>query len=382
MENPTGLGDLGEKEPNAMTTFTIELRGRGTNQEAISVLKARCRDSGKFLKPKCQTRWDREVEVFEHKGLIGSLVELEQLADGLRDAGHQLQVVGAAASSIVFHAMGLSPICPVEHELFLERFIDPSRESTTPELHLGGMVSMTCLELLHYFRKREYAIRVFEHETSVNGESRRVETIGVKRSGEPGEGGRIILQIAASSILAIANLLSPGQSADCVRDSTTWELLGSGDTDGIANLDDASTQNMLRSRKPRTLKKLATVMIAHGPGRNDEGYEQPVYQEDLMALLHQKTGIPLRETYELIRTIAKGKLEQVALAKKRVLGLAREKELDETAILDTWVKLMASSRHALCKAHVHATAFHCLQAAYVKAHHPEDFDAVVATLPN
>ena len=365
-----------------MTTFNIELRGRGTNQEAIRALNTRCRDSGKSLKPKCQTRWDREVEVFEQQGLIGSLVELEQLADGLRDAGHRLQVVGSAASSMVFHTMGLSPICPVEHELYLERFIDPNHETTTPELRLGGIVSMTGVELLHFFRKREYAIRVLEHVTRVNGESRRVETIGVKRSGEPGEGVRIILQIATPSILAITNLLSPGQSADCLQDSTTWELLGRGDTDGIANLEDASTQNRLRNRKPRTLEDLATVMITHGPGRNEEGDEQPVYQEDLMTLLQQQTGIPLREAYELIRTVAKGKFEQVALARERVLSLPREKELDETAMLNTWVKLKANSRHALCKAHVFATAFHCLQAAFVKAHHPEDFHAVVATLHN
>ena len=223
---------------------------------------------------------------------------------------------------------------------------------------------------------------MFEHESSVNGESRRVETIGVKQTGEPGEGARIILQIAAPSILAIANLLSPGRSADCLHDSTTWELLGRGDTDGIANLDDASTQNRLRSRKPGTLEELATVMMTHGPGRNEEGDEQPVYQEDLMTLLHRETGLRLREAYELVRTVAKGKFEQVALANERVLSLAREKGLDETAMLHTWGRVKANSRLALCKAHVHATAFHCLQAAYVKAHRSEDFLAVVVALHN
>ena len=99
-----------------------------------------------------------------------------------------------------------------------------------------------------------------------------------------------------------------------------------------------------------------------------------------MTLLQQKTGIPLREAYELVRTVAKGKLEQVALANERVSRLSREKGSDETAMLDTWVRVKANSRHALCKAHVLATAFHCLQAAYLKANHPEDFHAAVATL--
>jgi len=293
-----------------------------------------------------------------------------------------LQMVGAAAGSMVLDAMALSPICPVEHELFLERFIDPSRESATPELHLGGMVSMTGLDLLHFIRQREYTIRVFVHETRVHGESRRVETIGVKQSGELGDSVRITLQITTPSILAIANLLSPGQWADSLHDSTTSELLGSGDSDGIANLDNAFSQDRLRSRKPRTLEELAAVMIAHGPGRNEESDEQPVYQEDLMTLLHQKTGMPLREANELIGTVAKGKSEQVALAKERVLSLAREKGLDETAILDTWDRVKANSRHGLCKAHVFATALHCLQGAYVKAHHPDAFHAVVAAMKN
>jgi DNA polymerase III alpha subunit len=364
-----------------MTIFNIELRHQKTDRDAVRQF-APGGESGRLLKPECQARWEREVGVFKHKGLIGPLFELQQLSDRFRDAGHQMQVVGAAASSMVIHAMGLSPICPVKHELYFERFIDPNHETTTPELDFGGMVSMGGLELLQFLRRHEYAIRVFEHEANVNGENTRFETIGVKRTCEPGEGARIILQIAAPSILAIANLLSPGPREDCLDDPTTWELLGSGDTDGIANLEDASTQDMLRSRKPGTLVELATVMVNQGPGRNNEREEQPVYQEELMTLLHQETGIPLREAYEVIRTVAKARPEQVALAKERLLSLAREKGIDETSISVTWEKVQANCRHALCKAHVYATAFHCLQAAYVKAHHPNEFQAVVTAMKN
>lgn len=156
---------------------------------------------------------------------------------------------------------------------------------------------------------------MFEHEANVNGENTRFETIGVKRTCESGESARIILQIAAPSILAFANLVSRDRNVDCSHDPTTCELLGSGDTDGITNLEYATTQDSLRRRKPVTLKELATVMITKGLVRNEERDEPPVYQEGLMTLLHQETGMPLRVAYELVRTVAKGKLEQIALAK-------------------------------------------------------------------
>jgi len=381
MENHTGLGDLGEKEPKAMITFNIELRGRGTNQEAISVLNARCCNSGKFLKPKCQARWDREVEVFKQNGLIRSLVELQQFADGLRDAGHQLQVVGAAASSMVFHAMGLSPICPVEHGLYLERFIDPSDGGQTQEVYVGGLVSTCGLELRRVLSNRDFAVRVFEHDAEVNGRKDQVVTIGARQPGEKDDGARLILQIAAPSVLALAAHASWREH--WISDQPTWDLLASGDTEGIPNLESDTVRSALRRLKPKSLTDLAIAMVSDRPGQLDcDQLRHPVFQEDLMTMLHQVADFPLREAYELVRTLAKNRPQATEAAKERFQGRSQRRGLDPERSEQIWEQVRAESRRALCKAHVYVTALHSLQAAYVKAHEPDQFRAVLAVMTN
>ena len=304
-----------------MTTFNIELRDRRTNRDSANLL-----NPAKSMKPQCKARWEREVGVFEKQGLNDLLVELQKLADGLRDAGHRLQVVGSVASSMALHAMGLSPLCPMEHGFHLERFIDPEG-AVGREVEIAGLVSMTGLELLKFQWKQGYTTRVFQHETKVNGELQKLKHIGARHEEKHRDGPRLILQIVTPSNLTIANLLSPGQIENCLHDRSTWELLGRGDTCGITNLDNAATQEVLRERKPKLLAELAAVMIGQGPGREEGGL--PHYQEDLMSELHREAGLPLREAYEFIRTAARNKPDQLEVAAENLMRRAQSRGIDE-----------------------------------------------------
>jgi DNA polymerase III alpha subunit len=366
-----------------MTIFDIELHGhRNANQDSAETLMACCNPSTTSMKPGCQSRWNQEVEVFDRKGLVGSLIALNRLAQDIRGVGHSLQIVGAAAGSMVFHAMGLSPICPLKHGLYLERFVDPRDCGKPQDLDLDGMVSMSGVEFLKVLRDRGFALHVFEHEAKVNGRKERFETIGAKQPGEKRDGARIVLHVAAPSILAVTTLVSTWHE-DWMSDERTWELLASGDTDGIPNLDAPADQSTLRRLKPRTLKELAKVMVMNRPGQTeDEQTCHPVFQEDLMTMLHEAGDFSLREAYELIRTLAKNKPDATEAARKQFLKCAENRGLDQEKASLLWERVRAESQHALCKAHIYVTAFHCLQAAYVKAHHPNEFQAVVTAMKN
>lgn len=365
-----------------MTIFNIELHGRrNANQDSAESLRACCNSSTASLKPDCQSRWSHEVEVFDRKGLIGSLIELNQLAQDIREAGHSLQVVGAAAGSMAFHAMGLSPICPMEHGLYLERLVDTRDCGKLQDLHIGGLVSMSGLELLKVLRSQGFAFRVFEHEAEVNGRMERIESIGAKQPGENRDGTRIILQIAAPSVLAVTTLVSTWHE-DWMSDPRTWELLASGDTAGITNLDSPADQSTLRRLKPRTLKELATVMVTNRPGQTeDEQTCHPVFQEDLMTMLHEGGDFSLREAYKLVRTLAKNKPD-VTEAREQFLKCSESRGHDQEKAIQLWERVRVESRDALCKAHIYVTGFHSLQAAFVKAHQPEEFRAVIAAMKN
>ena len=366
-----------------MTIFNIELHGRrNANQDSAETLRACCNTSTVSLKPGCQSRWNHEVEVLDRKGLVGSLIELNRLAQDIREAGHSLQVVGAAAGSMAFHAMGLSPICPLEHGLYLERFVDPRDCGKPHQLHIGGMVSMSGVEFLKVLRNRGFAFRVFEHEAEVNGRTERIETIGAKQPGEWCDGARIILQIAAPSILAVTTLVSTWHEG-WMSDERTWELLTNGDTAGISNLDAAVDQSTLRSLKPKSLIDLAAVMVANWPGQAEDGEPRDsVFQEDLMTMLHGAGDFSLREAYKLIRTLAKSKPDATDAAREQFLKCAERRGLEQEKATKLWGLARTESPHALCKAHIYVTAFHSLQAAFVKAHQPEEFHVVIAAMKN
>jgi len=362
-----------------MTTFHIELGAKFTDRDAAEVLNEIVRDGIATMLPDRQARWEQERSVFTQKELTSSLVELRSFVEGLREAGHRLQVVGSAASSMVLHVMGLSPLCTQEYGFHLERFIDPDGVAIQ-ELQITGLVSMSGLELLKFLWTQGYATRVVQHETKVNGELQKLDHIGAKHDGEHRDGPRLVLQLVTPSDLAIANLLSPEQIDNCLNDSATWELLGRGDTSGITNLEDESIQNMLRERKPRSLAELAVVMIGEGPGRAENAMLD--YQEDLMLELHREVGLPLREAYEFIRTAARNKPDQLEIAAANLMKRAQSTGIEEGVASRTRKSIQAKSRRALCKAHIFTTAYLSLRTAYVKANRPEEFRAVIAAMKN
>jgi DNA polymerase III alpha subunit len=360
-----------------MTTFHIELGAKSTDQDACEVLNKIVREGNSKLQPECLARWEQERRVFTQTDLAGSLVELRTFVDGLRDAGHRLQVVGSAASSLVLHVMGLSPSCPIECGFHLERFIDPEG-TAIQELQVTGLISMTGPELLQFLWKQGYTTRVVQYETKVNVERQKLEHIGAKHESEQRDGPRLLLQIVTPSNLAIANLLTPEQMENCLHDPSTWELLGRSDTGGITNLENDSIQNMLRERKPKSLAELATVMSGQGPGRAENVTLD--YQEDLMSELHRELGLPRREAYEFIRTAARNKPEQLEIAAKNLMNRAQSSGIEESVANRILASVQAKSRHALCKAHIFTTAHLALQTAYVKAHRPDEFQAMASVL--
>lgn len=362
-----------------MTTFNIELGAKSTDRDAVEVLNEIVRDRIATLQPEYQARWEQERRVFAQKELTSSLVELRTFVEGLREAGHWLQVVGSAASSMVLHAMRLSPLCPLEHGFHLERYIDPD-EAAIQELQVTGLVSMTGLELLKFLWTQGYTTRVFQPETKVNGELQKLDHIGAKHEGANRDGPRLILQLVTPSDLAIANLLLPEQMDNCLNDSATWKLLGRGDTSGITNLEGESIQNMLRERKPKSLAELAVVMIGEDPGRAENATLD--YQEDLMSELHREVGLPLREAYEFIRTAARNKPEQLEIFAENLMKRAQSNGIEESLASRKLKSIQAKCRHALCKAHIFTTAHLALQTAYVKAHRPNEFQAVASVLRN
>jgi DNA polymerase III alpha subunit len=59
---------------------------------------------------------------------------------------------------------------------------------------------------------------------------------------------------------------------------------------------------------------------------------------------------------------------------------AQSNGIEEGVFSRTLKSVQAKSRHALCKAHIFTTAHLALQTAFVKAHRPDEFQAMASVL--
>jgi hypothetical protein len=106
----------------------------------------------------------------------------------------------------------------------------------------------------------------------------------------------------------------------------------------------------------------------------------PVYQEDLMRVLHEALGIGLRDAYELVRTLGNPLSPTVVRAREAFFSVQPPEPLSPREWNRLWDRFVEECPYAVCKANYVATAHHCLQAAYLKAHHPAEFRAVLQVL--
>jgi DNA polymerase III alpha subunit len=361
-----------------MTFFSVELRTQSTALDFAQAITEVNIHSIERLSPDEKYRWDIEAATFERIGLSSAIWELQHFAKVLTDSGHRLQVTGSAASSVMLHRMGLSALYPIEYGLHFERFLDPHTVQFD-ELHISLLSSRCGADILRSLWSQGYITQVVEHEHQYDRDVKTFVHIEAMHEVQRG-GSRLILQVIPSSDLAIASLLFSEQIDHCLDDSATWELLGRGESTGIANLDDAGTQQSLRDRKPRSLVDLGKVIVSQHPSR--AGSDTFDYQEDLMSQLQQEVGMTLREAYEFIRRVARGSCDQLEDAKRELLKHLFAKGVDAMDFERAWQFYRDRIQQSICKAHQLSIARVAFQAAYAKTHYPREFRSMAAVLSN
>jgi DNA polymerase III alpha subunit len=359
-----------------MTFFSVELRIQNASSDSDRAITEINRYPIEQLSPDEKSRWDIEAATFERIGLSSAIWELQHFAKVLTDSGHRLQVTGSAASSVIFHHMGLSSLSPIEYDLHFERFLDPHTVQFD-ELHISLLSSRCGADILRSLWSQGYITQVVEHEHQDDRDVKTFVHIEANHSAQRG-GSRMILQLIPSSDLALASLLLPEQVDHCLDDAPTWELLGRGDTAGIPDLEDEVTQQSLRDRKPRSLEDLGTVIVSQHPSRS--GSDTIDYQEDLMSQLQQEVSMTLREAYEFIRRVARGSCDQLEDAKRELLKHLFAKGVDAMDFERAWQFYRDRIRQSICKAHQLSVAHVAFQAAYAKTHYPREFRSMVAVL--
>jgi error-prone DNA polymerase len=80
-------------------------------------------------------RLDHELDIIVKTGMAAYFLTVADVADRIRNAGIRCAIRGSGAGSFINHLLGISAIDPLEHDLLMERFLSPIR-NTLPDIDL------------------------------------------------------------------------------------------------------------------------------------------------------------------------------------------------------------------------------------------------------
>ena len=187
-------------------------------------------------------------------------------------------------------------------------------------------------------------------------------------------------------------------------DATTFELLSSGNTTDLFQLESAGMQRYIKDLKPSNLGDIAAMIALYRPGPMenietfieakhgrtpisyphpsfkellDETYGVIVYQDQVLLILQQFAGYSLGEA-DIVRK-AMGKKIASLMAEERVnfVAGAQKKGYDEKVAIEIFDLIEPFAGYAFNKAHSVSYALISYWTAYFKNHYPVEYMAAV-----
>jgi len=199
-----------------------------------------------------------------------------------------------------------------------------------------------------------------------------------------------------------------GPEWENLDDKATYDLMASGETLGVFQLEGAGMRDTLRKVRPNNIEDVIAIISLYRPGpmenipvyvqgkENPEGvqyahpdlkpvleatYGVPVYQEQVMRMAQEIAGYSLGEADLLRRAMGKKKLEEMIAQRKRfVEGAATSKDMDEPLANEIFDTMEKFAGYGFNKSHAAAYALIGYQTGYLKRHFPVEFLAASMSL--
>lgn len=191
-------------------------------------------------------------------------------------------------------------------------------------------------------------------------------------------------------------------------DPKVFELLSSGETDGVFQLESEGMKDLLRRLKPTDFNDLIAVLALYRPGplggglvdqyietkhgRRAPEYLHPllepilketygviVYQEQVMEIARALAGYTLGEADLLRRAIGKKEKELMQNLKSDFIERAKSRGIAEEIAEKVFDLIEKFADYGFNKSHAAAYALLSYQTAYLKAHYPLYFLASILT---
>ncbi|MBP5181694.1 MAG: DNA polymerase III subunit alpha, partial [Lentisphaeria bacterium] len=188
-------------------------------------------------------------------------------------------------------------------------------------------------------------------------------------------------------------------------DKPTYDLLNSGNTIAVFQLESGGMQNLCRQFKVETIEHICALLAIYRPGPMDyipefvgrkvsgrkieydhplmepilnETYGIMLYQEQIMQVVQALAGFSLGQADILRRAIGKKKEKEMAAQHvKFVEGCAKTNGISEELANQIWEKINKFAGYGFNKSHSAAYAVVSYRTAYLKAHYRPEFYAAV-----
>ncbi|HHU32788.1 MAG TPA: DNA polymerase III subunit alpha [Clostridia bacterium] len=189
-------------------------------------------------------------------------------------------------------------------------------------------------------------------------------------------------------------------------DQDTYDLLSSGESIGVFQLESSGMRNILRNLRPERFEDIIALVALYRPGPLGSGMvedfiarkhgEVPVtylhpklepilrdtygiilYQEQVMRIASELAGFSLGQADLLRRAMGKKKPEIIAAQRENFLKGALENGINNTISAEIFDLMAYFAGYGFNKSHSAAYAFLAYQTAYLKAHYPVEFMAAL-----
>jgi len=196
-----------------------------------------------------------------------------------------------------------------------------------------------------------------------------------------------------------ANLPVPDISMLDLEDKAVYELLATGKSLGVFQLESSGMQNLLKRLCPTRFDDIIAVLALYRPGPLDSGmvdefiarkqgirpitysdaklkeilrdtYGVIVYQEQVMEIARKISGFTMAEADNLRKAMGKKKPELLEEARNKFVKGAVKEGVKEKTAEEIFEMIKTFGRYGFNKSHSTAYALLAYQTAYLKAHYP------------
>lgn len=221
-----------------------------------------------------------------------------------------------------------------------------------------------------------------------------------------------VIQNTFNEINRIHNLNISEKDID-YKDNKIYELISTGNTDGIFQLESAGMKQFMKDLKPESIEDIIAGVSLYRPGpmdfipkyvkgkntKSEIKYTHPllepilkttygciVYQEQVMQIVQELAGYTLGRSDLLRRAMGKKKTDEMELERKNfIYGIEGEVDgcikrgIDEKVANQIFNEMQDFAKYAFNKSHAAAYAVIACQTAWLKTYYPVEFMVALLT---